>query len=88
MSGLWCIYNLIYKRIRRACFGIVRALRTRSSALAGGVRMKGRFWTYYCEVAKGWHIIDNEYPEKATQIAFFSKYESALDFLQRVGVKA
>jgi len=47
-----------------------------------------RFWTYYGEVAKGWHIIDNEYPEKPTQIAFFSKYESALDFLQRVEVTA
>ena len=47
-----------------------------------------RFWTYYGEVAKGWHIIDNELAEKPTQIAFFSKYESALDFLQRVEVTA
>ena len=46
-----------------------------------------RYWTYYGEVAKGWHIIDNEGRKGATQIAFFSKYESALDFLQRFNVE-
>jgi hypothetical protein len=45
-----------------------------------------RFWTYYCEVAKGWHIIDNEYPKKPSQIAFFSKYDMALDCLHRLEV--
>jgi len=45
-----------------------------------------RLWTYYSEVAKGWCVIDNDdlHNGTPTQLAFFSRYESAMSFIEGV----